>query len=672
LATAALPGLPRTRARIKEFAERNNWTSCEIPGKGLRGGRRIAWHLTNLTEAQQAALIQFEQNRSLSAAAASPGSAASSSAGSFPAAAADSSIATPGDVEYEHIREALWADFDRASEDLKQRATEDTKVALHAQGLMAEGYPKLHLISIAAREFRRGASTIRGWFDRDLKGIKPEDFAAALLDLRGRRGPSLPTYDPFIYEFYKSDYLRTDRPPRAACYRRAVEAANARGISENQIPSEITLWRRLVREAPWQAIKGARYGKQALHRTYPSQTRDRSILHALEAIDGDGYRFNLAVRWPDGEVCRPLMWYWQDIYSGMILSWRHDRSENAGLLRLTIGDLISQYRRIPRYIVIDNTLAAASKWITGQSPSRHRWRAKSDDVFGLITQLGAQHIATLPRVGGSSKPGERAGGDWDRDIARHPALAGAWLGYKPEARPEDAREPVPFEIFRQIVEQEMAKHNARRGRRTPVCKGRSFREVFDESLARVPENAPTREQLRLCMLAAEKVTCHKIDGHIELYKNKYWSETTAQLAGQQVVVRFDPEELQKEIYVYSLEGRGIGEAQCRAPVGFLDTAAGQEHGRRRRQNLKMHRAIAANQRSMSALELASALPQMPENNLPVITNNVRQLFHSKLEQPHPGAMLNPDQAGAAASHNPERDLPEADYEFWRKADNGDV
>ena len=495
----------------------------------------------------------------LAAAVNSPGSAAPPAAGQIArdqrathaAAAGISPTAKPkpGTREYEEtVRRRLWRAHDLATQDLKDRAAQDAKTARRVKELQDAGYPKGYSIASAAREFGIGGSTIRGWFANELKDIDPKDWTAALLDQRGRRGPTIPAYDQFLFDFYKSDYLRTDRPPRTACYRNAVKAAKARGVMDDQIPAEVTLWRQLKRETTWQAVKYARYGRQAAHSTYPAQTRDRSVLHALECVNGDGYRWNTAVIWPDGELCRPVMFYFQDVFSGMILAWRLDKTENAGVLRMTIGDLISNYS-IPDVFVIDNTLAAASKWITGQSPSRHRFKAKPADVFGLIAQLGARHIATLPRVGGSSKPGERAGGDWDRDIARSPALEGSWCGHNTAARPETAREPVPFAKFREIVAAGIKEHNCQPGRRTAVCRGLSFEEVFRESFAKVVVKKPTTEQLRLCMLAAEKVTCREIDGQIKLCGNLYWSETTAQLAGQEVVVRFDPAQLQQSIFV---------------------------------------------------------------------------------------------------------------------------
>ncbi|VEI46997.1 Bacteriophage Mu transposase [Actinobacillus equuli] len=46
-------------------------------------------------------------------------------------------------------------------------------------------------------------------------------------------------------------------------------------------------------------------------------------------------------------------------------------------------DVIYKYG-IPRHITIDNTRAAANKWMTGGVPNRYRFKVKPDDPKGII------------------------------------------------------------------------------------------------------------------------------------------------------------------------------------------------------------------------------------------------------------------------------------------------
>jgi putative transposase len=277
-------------------------------------------------------------------------------------------------------------------------------------------------------------------------------------------------------------------------------------------------------------------------------------------------------------------------------------------------------------------MAAAAKQITGGSKGRFRFSIREEDPLGLIPLLGSRVGNTLPIVGGSSKSGERGGGDWDRDIARGPATEGAWLGFNTATRPEAARRIIPIEELIPIIREGLIQHNARPGRDTQNCEGRfSFDEVFAESYPKHAHRKPTPEQLRLCMLAAENVTCRKIDGAVELYKNIFWSHVTSALAGKRIVARFDPEALHQSIFIYSLDGKFIGEAECRLPEGFDDVDAARTHNRLRRQNLKHHKEIVRNARTMTALELAAQLPTTPEPE--PISNKVVRLFRPPIEAP---------------------------------------
>lgn len=628
LANAALPGLPTTKAGLIQHVAKHAWGFRVVT---IRGGAAREYCLDHLTVEQRAAWA----NHSKASLAAARGAVETTSAERIPAAegaAAGASVAPPDESgklsDNELHRRALWARYESSPDKSKSRARFRLEVVQFAADLIeAQLDTRTNAYAKASRQFDVSPSAVRAWLD-SVKSTSRTDWLAALVDLHcGRQRKS--AYDERLYEYWRSDYLRTDRPPAMACYRRAVAAMRAQGTG-GPFPICTSLLRRLRREVPWRSIKFAREGGAALHRSYPAQRRDRGVFHALEVVNGDGYRWNLPIRWPDGDVCRPVMWGWQDVYSGKLLAYRVDKTENAGLLRLTIGDLV-RLEGIPRIFVLDSTMAAASKWITGGHPHRYRFKLSRDDPLGLITLLGAQLSLTTPVTGGPSKPIERAWGDLDRDIARHPAFTGAHLGTNPMTRPEATGEPVALAKFLDVLRQGILDHNARPGRRTAVCNGRSFDETYAQSYARSAVKKATPEQLRLCMLAAENVNVAKRDGTIALFGNLYYSETTATLAGERVVVRFDPELLQQSVYIYTRDGRFVGEAECRAAVGFADASAAREHNKLRRRNLKKYREIANNERCMSALQLAAALPISPDPE--PTASRVVALFRPKIQAP---------------------------------------
>ncbi|CAM3278719.1 transposase domain-containing protein [Xenorhabdus nematophila] len=121
--------------------------------------------------------------------------------------------------------------------------------------------------------------------------------------------------------------------------------------------------------------------------------------------------------------------------------WRTDVSENSDSIRLALADVVEQYG-IPKHVTIDNTRAAANKWMTGGVPNRYRFKVKEDDPKGIIPLLGIKLHWTSVLFGrghGQDKPVERAfsHGGLGEVVDRHPALAGAYTGPNPMAKPDN-------------------------------------------------------------------------------------------------------------------------------------------------------------------------------------------------------------------------------------------
>ncbi len=168
----------------------------------------------------------------------------------------------------------------------------------------------------------------------------------------------------------------------------------------------------MEREIDARVIVATRKGDNALARMFPSQQRTVAQLHAMEWINGDGYQHNVFVQWYNGEVIRPKTWVWQDVHSRKIIGWRTDVSENSDSIRLSLMDAISEFGK-PEHVTIDNTRAAANKWLSGGVPNRYRFKVKPDDPMGILPMLGIQVHWTSVIGGkgwGQAKPIERAFG----------------------------------------------------------------------------------------------------------------------------------------------------------------------------------------------------------------------------------------------------------------------
>jgi transposase InsO family protein len=444
-----------------------------------------------------------------------------------------------------------------------------------------------------------------------------------------------------------ADYMRPERPAAAACVNRLKEVAPERGWA---LPSDRTL-RAMLAALPRTAQVLAREGKKALQALYPPQVRDKAALSALEIVNGDGYKHNVWVEFPDGDIVRAKTWYWQDVFSGKVLAWRTDKSEHTEMIRLALADLVEGYG-IPCAILQDNTLAAANKTMSGGIRHRFRFKVREDEGDGVFKLLGIKVMWATPGHG-QAKPVERAFGvgGIGEYVDKSPECAGAWTGASPLDKPEynGKGAVVKLAVLDEVIRREIAAWNARPGRRSPIAAGRSFDEVFAASFEATAIRRASGEQRRLFLLATEPVKTHRKDGSIALatgriarthiaptQSNRYWAPPMIEWAGKSVVARFDPQRLHEGVHVYTADGRYICFAECHAPVGFNDANAAREHARDRRSFMKAQQQILDSERRMDIREAAKHLSReaRPAAELSIPAPKVvRGHFRQALELP---------------------------------------
>jgi hypothetical protein len=285
---------------------------------------------------------------------------------------------------------------------------------------------------------------------------------------------------------------------------------------------------------------------------------------------------------------------------------------------------------VPELCWLDNGRSFASKWLTGRQKTRFRFKIRDEEPEGVLTALGVKVHWTQP-YSGQSKPIERAFRDLCDTIARHPAFAGAWTGNNPLNKPENyASKAVAEEDFRRVVASEIVRHNARTGRRGGVCAGRSFDQVFADSISQgALVRRATPAQQRMLLLAAEGVRVRRPAADIELMGTRYWAEELVEHMGRNVVARFDPENLSAPLAVYTQDGRFICAADSVGEVAFNDVEAAREHARRRRDFLRKQRDyLEAEQRldvgALASLMGEAAAPAPPEPKVAKLVVNARR------------------------------------------------
>ncbi|SBW11986.1 transposase [uncultured Alphaproteobacteria bacterium] len=584
LAEMNLPGLPTTKRGIHMMAQ-GSWKSR--PRKGRGGG--VEYHLSSLPATVQAKLIVR----------------------STAVEKADNPECRTDDA----ARAARWAHYDSLPDNRKAKAKEKLATLQEVETLRLGGMP----VDIAAQQVAAlrgvGLSTIHSW-RKKVAGVPKADWLPYLADqYTGRTATE--ECSPDAWEMIKGDYLRPEQPNFSQCYRNLMRAAKANGWS---VPSERTLLRRLSSSVHPMVVVLRRKGQDAALRMYPALERDRSVFRAMEAVNTDGHVWDVRVEWPDGEIGRPCMVGFQDLYSGKLLSWRVDRSENTWAVRLAFGDMVEQYG-IPEHCYFDNGRSFASKWLTGGVPNRYRFKVKEEEPVGIVTQMGVQVHWTTP-YHGQSKPIERYWRDLAQNVARHPAFAGAWTGNTVANKPSNyGSKAIPIDKFLDVVASEIAEHNARAGRDTRVCrKVLSFDDAFEGSRKQSPVTRCSDEQRRLWMLAAEGIHVSRTDGVVKLMDNRYWAEWLHLHLGEKVVARFDPDFLWDGLEIYRLDGVYLGHADCLAPAGYNDAEAARTQSRARRQWLRGVKMQAEAEVRMSPDAVAALIP--PHSPTPAPTGTV--------------------------------------------------
>ena len=515
-------------------------------------------------------------------------------------------------VAVEPDRSQLWQDFESLSKDRKAACERRLKVVDAVDELMRGGMAETASITYIAKQYDVASRSIRSW-RKKVAHVDRADRLPALADSY-KQTSRFSECHPDAWAALKSDFLRPEKPSFSACYRRVKEAAEEHGWYP--IPNAQSLRRRFKEEVPEAVVTLAREGRDKAKTLYPAQRRDRSGLHAMQAVNMDGHRFDVFIQIDGKETAdRIHLIALQDLYSGKIVSWRLSKSESKDVVRLVIGDMVERHG-IPEKILLDNGRAFASKWITGKTPNRYRFKIRDEDPQGLLTALGL-HVVWATPYAGQSKPIERAFRDLCDDIARHPFCAGAYTGNRPENKPANyGSRAIPLADFSSFVETMIAEHNARTGRTGGNAHGRSFDQTFSQSLAEPTTliRWPTIAQRTLWLMAAERIRAQRGSGEIHLFGNRYWSVELNSHAGQMVTVRFDPDHLTKPMHVYDLDDRLICVADCIADTGFFDTAAARNHAAKRNalmKNLREGQRLHAELSPVALAELYSGHKEPP-------------------------------------------------------------
>ena len=614
IAEAKLPDLPDTRQGLEHVAKRNEWraTAYARPRAGRGGGWEYSWRLFPLAARRQ-----------LLAAVTAP------------------ALATVPKLD----RDTAWAWFDALPQTVKDKAMDRLRILQQVEAMVSTGLTKFLAVALVAKTEKWSDRIIWDWFamvefvrvDDRLPYLAPRNRAAAAR-------PKLIACPTEFFDRIKTLYLRLEGPTFKASYDDAVKLALANSW---EILHEKTARRRLDEQVPRVSQIYAREGERGLARCFPPQTRDRSQMVALEGVNADCHKIDVFVMWPGvDKPMRPQIVAFQDLFSNKILSWRVDRDPNKVAVMSAFGELVETYG-IPKHCLFDNGHEFANKWLTGGTKTRFRFKIREDDPLGVLPQMGIQLHWARP-AHGQAKPIERAFGDFANRIAKDARFAGAYVGNRPDAKPENyASRAIPLADFMRVLEDGIRDHNARQGRVTVNAAGRSFDDTFAASYATAPIRKATAEQRRLWLMGQQVLTLHKDHGLLKFYKAEYWSDWMNEFAGKKIVMRFDPENLNDGVYIYALSGEFMGFAECKRKTPFFDLAGAREQARIEAQRRKVERQLLASYRTVPLSQVAAELDAVPRAEPTPMEAKVVQLAQASrgplIERPAVKTTITPEQ-----------------------------
>ncbi len=566
LADAALPDLPTTKRRVQDHINKNGWADASglMRRRAGRGGG-FEYHWSLLPRRAQARLIREAHPAELPA-------------------------QTGAD----------WAAYDRLSATAKGKAAARVEALVEVETLERAGHTAHQAVSIVSEMRGTGYSERSIWAWRtSVRGVDRSDWLPVLAPRHATAARRVVTAEmhPDAWEFFKADYLRLGEPTLEACWRRVQRAGRTSGWA---VPCQKTLKRLMDRTVSKPAQVLAREGWDALKRLYPPQERDKSHLHALHSVEADYHKWDVFVEW-DGEIVRPQMVAFRDVYSGKLLSFRFEKTACWSGVQQAFGEMIEEFG-IPQAVYLDNGREFATKQFTGGTHNRFRFTHSDDDVPGILMTLGIETYFTKP-YSGQSKTIERTFRDYAGEIAKDPRFQGAYVGNRPDAKPENyGSKAIPMDRFMEVVAEGIAEHNARTGRAAAVAGGRSFDETFAASFATAPIRRATAEQRRLWLMGAKGLHADSTNGQLRFMGARFWAPWMSTILGQKVIGRFDPMKLDAGMHVYSFDNRYLGEAECVEPGKYNSLEDARRHEKAR---AAYRRAVVAERDAARRLDIAA-------------------------------------------------------------------
>lgn len=335
---------------------------------------------------------------------------------------------------------------------------------------------------------------------KEVENTDPINFAPALL--QGHKGRTVKAdIADELWELWLG-IIQKSAPSHAltAVYDDVQLIADKKGLAWPSYPTILRRWNALPEIERTTLRHG---GKHAAKELYQPQRRSVAKVQAMQVVEMDGRTLDIWAEFEDGTIARPTMIALVDRASFKGLHFVIGKGETALLTR----DLILE--TCDRYGIFDQLLTDNSRSFSGLLVAggvKHKFRNSGSrlpewEPPGVCEHLGIELKFTLPHNPGAKIP-ESKFAKWSRRIDTRPEFAGAHSGHNPLDKPNGNETPVPIALVREIYAREMARDNAKAGRRTQNArKGESYDQTFNRLLqSRIHRPMQPKQRWRASLL----------------------------------------------------------------------------------------------------------------------------------------------------------------------------
>lgn len=475
-----------------------------------------------------------------------------------------------------------WKEFVRTRPSKTEATKEFVRIARHE-------YPQLKLtVDILYRKYRES---------------RHGEILEALIDKRGEAKKGTSNIPQDIKNWFEYLYLSKDIPVKKVyeALNLAVEAYQPELL--DVIPSLDTCYR-WANQIPYAVSVLARKGSKAYDdKCAPSIERIYDDLYSNDIWCADGHRIDVISVDDHGKQHKHRLTLSAilDIRSGVYVGWVVTDNPSSHATLCALRNAIIRTQTVPRMFYVDNGREYLTYDIGGMG---HRARKVKVDIklpTPILERLGIQMINALP-ANGAAKPIERS----FRDFTFLPSLMDGYCGSNVTAKPESLKHniklgklPTDSEVIKYINDMIEGYFNIQPYNGKVVRdRGKTKMEVFGEYCrhARHIKDESTLNLMLMRSTRAQKVGKSGVYVMVGGEKIYYLNDELWSIQGQQVFVRYDPDDMQ-EVRVYDINDKYIMTVPINLTMlqSFLACATDQEGLREAMAEKRRYKKLAKEQ-----------------------------------------------------------------------------